>query len=430
MNATSAPPPAARCPFHDEVNDDRHDDLASLEAFPFSRTDKLKPPPQYAQYREARPVARVRLWDGSPAWLVTRYEDVRAVLGDRSFSVDPAKGLKSTSPARATQIATRKTFINMDAPEHMRLRRMLAQEFMQPSLQRLRPDIVRCVEERMAAMERQGTRADLVADFAVPIPSEVISLILGIPYEHHERLNHLSHTRNDHSSGVDVVEAAAAEMEAYLDNLIAEKTRGIQASGATEGADLLSRLVIQQVLPGNLTHDGAVKMAALLYSAGHGTTSNQIALGALGFMLWPDQIEQLRADPSRVAGAVEEMLRFHTVAHMNSARLATQDVVVGGQLIRAGETVYAMDASANRDPSVFSEPDKFDICRADNKHLAFAYGIHQCLGQHLARLELTIVYERLFQRFPRMRLAQPPETLEFIGSSQVYGVKSLPVEWS
>ncbi|QHE84149.1 cytochrome P450 [Hydrogenophaga sp. BPS33] len=428
MSDTRVPASTPRCPFHHDSH--AEGDVAALDAFPFPRTDKLGPPTQYAAYREARPVARVCLWDGSAAWLVTRYEDVKAVLGDRSFSVDPAKGLKSTSPARAAQIASRKTFINMDDPEHLRLRRMLAPEFMQPSLQRLRPQIEQCVQARMDAMERKGTRADLVADFAVPIPSEVISILLGIPSEDIEQLNHLSHTRNDHSAGVQVVEAAAQAMEDYLDQLIQKKKRDTRHSDPGEGSDLLSRLVNQQVLPGHLTHDGAVKMAALLYSAGHGTTSNQIALGALGFLLWPDQIELLKADPSRLAGAVEEMLRFHTVAHMNSARLATQDVTVGGQLIRAGETVYAMDASANRDPTVFEEPDKFDICRAGNKHLAFAYGIHQCLGQPLARLELTVVYERLFQRFPRMRLAQAPETLEFSESSQVYGVKCLPVEWS
>ncbi|HSV83151.1 MAG TPA: cytochrome P450 [Ramlibacter sp.] len=172
-------------------------------------------------------------------------------------------------------------------------------------------------------------------------------------------------------------------------------------------------------------------MYALIYSAGHGTTSNQIAMGILGFLTSPEQVALLQADPGLVGNAVEEMLRFHTVAHMNSVRVALSDVKIGGQLIRAGETVFAMDASANRDPEVFPEPDRFDIRRDPRQqHLAFSYGVHQCLGQPLTRLELRAVFERLFQRLPRLRLAVPLEQIEFLPGSQVYGIRALPVAWS
>lgn len=192
---------------------------------------------------------------------------------------------------------------------------------------------------------------------------------------------------------------------------------------------MLSRLVIEQIHPGHVTREEVVRIASLLYSAGHGTTGSQIGLGTLSLLMNPDQRAELDADPSLLAGAVEEMLRFHTIAHFNSARVATADVTIGGQLIHAGEGVYPLIFAANRDPDVFPQPDTFDIHRNPQEHVAFAYGVHQCLGQPLARLELHTVFSMLFKRLPDLRLAVPVESLAFNSTSQVYRLEALPVTW-
>jgi cytochrome P450 len=213
-------------------------------------------------------------------------------------------------------------------------------------------------------------------------------------------------------------------MEAHLGQIIAQKE-----ADPGDGSDMLSRLVIEQILPGNVTREEVVRIASLLYSAGHGTTSSQIGLGTLSLLMNPDQRAELEADPSLLSSAVEEMLRFHTIAHFNSARVATEDVMIGGQQILAGEGVYPLIFAANRDPAVFPNPDSFDIHRNPQEHVAFAYGIHQCLGQPLARLELYTVFGMLFKRLPELKLAVPVEALTFNSTSQVYRLETLPVTW-
>jgi len=399
---------------------------AGTPAFPFPRdAGPLHPPSLYARLREATPISRVRLWDGSSAWVVTRWEDVRTVLGSPHFSVDPQRdGYPSVSEARAAQVRSRKAFINMDDPDHARFRRMLTKDFMQKRMLELRPLVESLVQDLYRQMEADTPPADFVQAVSTPLPSMVISLLLGVPFEDHKELSRLSSTRNDHTVDAQTVQAAAQGMETYLDDVIRRKERD-----AVDSNDMLDRLVIDQIRPGNLTRAEAVRIASLLYSAGHGTTSSQIALGTLSFLRAPEQRAALVADPALLPAAVEEMLRFHSIAHFNSSRVATADVEIAGQLIRAGEGVYALVGAANRDPAVFPEPDRFDIQRERQPHMAFAYGIHQCLGQPLARLELNTVFSTLFQRFPRLELAVPFEELEFVATSQVYSVVSLPVRW-
>ena len=312
----------------------------------------------------------------------------------------------------------------MDDPDHARFRRMLTKDFMHKRMLELRPLVASLVQDLYARMDAGPSPADFVQAVSTPLPSMVISLLLGVPFEDHQELSRLSSTRNDHTVDAQTVQAAAQGMETYLDDVIRRKERN-----AVDGNDMLDRLVIDQIRPGNLTRAQAVRIASLLYSAGHGTTSSQIALGTLSFLQAPEQRAALVADPALLPAAVEEMLRFHSIAHFNSSRVATADVEIAGQLIRAGEGVYALVGAANRDPAVFAEPDRFDIRRERQPHMAFAYGIHQCLGQPLARLELHTVFSTLFQRFPRLELAVPFEELRFIATSQVYSVVSLPVRW-
>ncbi|MEX3812261.1 cytochrome P450 [Paraburkholderia sp. BR13439] len=400
-----------------------------VDTFPWPRAAEcpLHPPPRYAIVRESDPIKRVTAWDGSTVWLVTKMKDFREVLTSPHFSASPeTPGYPSVSPARAAQSRSYQTFITMDPPEHGQYRRTLTKEFMMKRIDELRPFVQKTLDDLLDQMIEKGAPADFIQDVALPLPSMVISIMLGVPYQDHARLQMLSSNRMNLDISPELLRRSAQEMEQYIDRLLREKEEN-----PGEGSDLLSRLAIEWINPGKLSHSDAVQMGALLYLAGHETTANQIGLGLLSLLQEPEQVAALNADPSLVRSAVEEMLRFHSITHMNSARVATADVMIGGQLIRKGEGVFAPVQAANHDPEAFSEPNRFDI-RRDSKgasHVAFSFGVHQCLGQPLARLELQVLFETLFKRLPTLRLAVPFDALEFKHNGNVFGLVSLPVEW-
>lgn len=399
----------------------------SLCLFPFSRSEApLLPPREYAERRTEEPVSKVRIWSGASAWVFTRYEDVRAILSSPSFSAVPnTPGYPTLSPARRTSVERYRSFITMDPPEHGYFRRMITKEFTVKRMAALRPLVQQQTDLLLDRMEAHGTRSgDLVEGLAAPLPSVVISLMLGVADEHHKEMEILGQLRNDIKADPAQTIDATNRMNTIIDGVLREKER---APGT--GEDLLCRLVLDQIQPGHLSHDDAVSMASLLYLAGHETTTNQIALGTLTLLQHPDQRAALAGGPEAIAGAVEEMLRFNTIVQYNSARVATADVEIGGQLVRAGEGVYALITAANHDPAAFACPERFDIGREANSHLAFAYGIHQCLGQSLARMELAVVFETLFSRWPDLRLAVPFDALEFKNEQLVHGLRRLPVAW-
>ncbi len=402
----------ATCPFKDD--------------FPFARgADALVPPAEYAYFRQEEPIRQVRLWNDQRAWLFTRWADVREVLANNAFSADPEQpGYPTTSPARGAELHSRKTFINMDPPDHTRLRRMLTREFMVKRVSQMKPLIETLMAELFDALERRGPGTDIIEVVTKPLPANVISAMLGVPREDFARLGHLSEIRNSHSAAPEEIRAAATEMVEHLTRIITEK----MPVAETE-EDLLCRLIVAQINTGELEVIEAARLSALLYLAGHETTTNQMGLGLLSFFRFPEQMEKLKQDPTLLAQAVEEMLRHSTITHLNSARVAKEDVVVSGQLIRKGEAVYPNVAAANYDPAVFENPESFDITRAENPHMAFAYGIHQCLGQPLARLELSVFFGEVFRRFPNLSCAIPDEDIRFITSAQTLSVISLPVNW-
>ncbi|HEM7838868.1 cytochrome P450 [Burkholderia multivorans] len=399
------------------------------ETFPWPRSqgEPLLPPPQYAALRERAPMAQVRLWDGSSVWLATDMESFREVMTSPHFSASPlTPGFPFVSPSRAAQSKSYQTFITMDPPEHGHYRRTLTKEFMAKRMQELRPLVQRSLDELLDDMERKGAPADFIEDVALPLPSLVISIMLGVPYEDRAKLQTWSANRLDLAASVELVTESARGMTEYIDQLLRQKE---QDPG--DQSDLLSRLAVEWINPGKVTHAEAVQMATLLYMAGHETTANQIGLGLLSLFQHPEQRAELAADPSLVRGAVEEMLRFHSITHMNSNRVATEDVMIGDQLVRKGEGVLALLHAANHDPAAFPDPTHFDIRRdtKDQSHVAFSFGIHQCLGQPLARLELMVVFETLFRRFPGLQLAIPADALQYKDKAFVYGLKSLPVKW-
>ncbi|WP_240150644.1 MULTISPECIES: cytochrome P450 [Streptomyces] len=389
--------------------------------------DRGDPHTAFGVLRTTEPISKVSLADGSWAWLATRYADIRAILGDTRFSSDPTVPGYPLSGMTGGGNTDNRGFIRRDPPEHTRLRRMVTREFMVKRVEALRPRIQRLTDDLCDAMERTRERTDgpvdLVEALALPVPSLVISLLLGVPYDDHETFQRLTGTLL--ARAVPDAERAAArgELRDYLDRLVTAK-------GAAPGDDILGRLITEQQRTGEITHDDVTAFAALLLIAGHETTANMIGLSALTLMRDPEAADRLRRDPALIRGAVEELLRFHSIIRNGPRRAATADIEIDGHLIRAGEGVVVAVASANRDDRVFADADRFDPGRPNAQHhVAFGYGIHQCLGQALARVELQVVIDTLLRRFPAMRPAVPVEEIPFRTDMSIYGCHALPVTW-
>lgn len=394
--------------------------------FPLPRDGHpMDPPPAYAEIRTEGRARRVTLWNGQKAWIFTRLKDVKAVLVSRKFSADPTTpGYPFVSEGRAGQLSAYNSFVTMDPPEHTRLRRMLAPEFSQARIETFRPLIEQKVGELLDAMAARGGSAELFHDFALALPTHLISEMLGVPQEDQDELGEWSRQRFDPTLTPDEIRAAASNMFERLVAIIEEKTR----IGA-DGDHILDRLIHDYITPGELSVAEAANMGSLLYFGGHHTTAASTTLGVLSLLMHPEQKGALLADPSLIAGAVEEILRHDTISQFNSARAATDDVTIGDVEVKAGEGVFALVTAANRDPEAFPDPDRFDIRRAAPPHVGFAFGIHKCIGEALARVEMEVAILRLFQRFPTLRLAVPFEALTFKRESSAYGVDALPVEW-
>ncbi|MFI9330407.1 cytochrome P450 [Kitasatospora sp. NPDC052868] len=378
------------------------------------------PPPEYSEAAATGPVTRAELPDGDLCWLVTGFAEVRTVLSDRRFSADIRHPAFPLLVAGARGLITdNPDFLRLDDPEHARQRRMITGEFLVKRVEALRPEIQRIVDEVLDRMTAGRTMADLVTDFALPVPSLVICLLLGVPYEDHDRFQSLSRTMLSQESTVEQLREAQEEVRAYLRDLTARKR-------AQPEDDVLSRLAARD----DLTPDDVAGTAVLLLIAGHETTANMISLSTALLLEHPEQIPGL-ADPATLPGAVEELLRLLTIVHTGLPRVALEDVELGGVTVRAGEGVIAMLSTANRDEAVFGgaghrATDELDLDRDARRHLAFGFGVHQCLGQPLARAELQIALETLFRRLPGLRLAGERE---FRTDSFIYGMRSLPVTW-
>ena len=387
------------------------------------------PPAGLERLRVEEPLSKVSLADGSWAWLATRYADIRAILGDQRFSSDTTRAgypLSGMTGGAAAGSAAVRGFIRMDPPEHTRLRRMVTRDFMVKRVEALRPTLQRLTDELCDAMERTGPDerpVDLVESLALPLPSLAISLLLGVPYEDHGLFQELTGKLLAREIDEEERDRARGELTRYLSGLV-------DAKREQPGDDILSRLITDREANDELNHQEIVAFAALLLVAGHETTANMIGLSALSLMLDQDTAGRLRQDPSLIRGAVEELLRFHSIIRNGPRRAATEDVEVGGQLIRAGEGVIVAVPSANRDEETFPGADKLDVCRPNAQHhVAFGYGIHQCLGQALARAELQVVIGTLLHRFPGMRPAAPLDEVPFRTDMAIYGCHSLPVTW-
>ncbi|MCB5180686.1 cytochrome P450 [Streptomyces antimicrobicus] len=395
--------------------------MTEVVAFPQSRTCPYHPPQAYQPLRESRPLSRVTLFDGRPVWVVTGHAEARALLSDERLSSDRENGNFPMPTRRFKGLRSRRAaLLGVDDPEHNVQRRMLIPSFTVKRTAALRPWIQRTVDQLIDDMVARGSSAELVGAFALPVPSRVICGLLGVPYEDHEFFQEQSRRLLRGPEPSDV-EQARDRLDAYLRDLIGRKR-------AAPGDGLLDELIADRLENGELDVEELVAIAAVLLIAGHETTANMISLGTFTLLRHPEQLAELRADPSLLPAAVEELMRFLSIAD-GMLRVATADIEVGGSVIRKDDGVVFPTSVINRDESVYAAPDTLDWHRSARHHVAFGFGIHQCLGQNLARAELEIALGTLFARLPGLRLAAPPEEIPFKPGDTIQGMVELPVAW-
>jgi cytochrome P450 len=382
-----------------------------------------EPPARYASLRSTDPVSPVRCPTGIDAWLVTRHADARAVLTDRSMSSRGASSAHVSPGANAAldEPVPPGSIIQLDGDVHSRLRKKVLSEFTVRSVEAMRSSIQDLVESHLDAMLAHPGQADLMRDFALPIPSLVICELLGVPYADREHFQQRSAMLVSTDTTPEQVQRAYGELTAFLAALFADKQQNPQE-------DLLSRLIARGAATGDpLSVEELVMLGMSLLVAGHETTANMIALSTLVLLEAPERRDSMMATPER---AVEELLRYLSVVQYGVLRHATEDVQVGDRTVKAGEWLVVALNSANRDENLFATADELDFDRSSPRaHLAFGFGSHQCIGQQLARVELQEALTRLFHRIPDLRLAVPAESLDFKQNTLVYGVRKLPIAW-
>ncbi|MFC4949940.1 cytochrome P450 [Pseudonocardia sp. GCM10023141] len=362
--------------------------------------------------------------DGHHGRLVTSHELVRAVLADPRFSARaelqhfPLPGSAAQGPARP---APPGVFTQTDPPEHTRYRHVLTGQFTVRRMRQLENRITEIAAEHLDAMEKAGPPADLVQTYTQPIPSLVICELLGVPYAERDQFLNRSIALMSMTSTTEDKIAAYMGLTAYMAELVAAKR-------AAPTDDLLSGLLDSDLPDGNLTDIELTNIGFTLLGAGNDTTANMLALGVFALLEHPDQLAALTAEPALVPGAVEELLRYLSIIPC-TVRTALEDLELGGELIGAGETVTVSIPAANRDPLHFADPDVLDLHRRTAGHVAFGHGIHQCLGQQLARIEMTVALPALFARFPTLRLDVAPGAVRTRDDMLIYGVHELPVTW-
>jgi cytochrome P450 monooxygenase len=382
--------------------------------FPVRRPGEPFPPAEYAGYRGHDGLVRCRVADGNAVWLVSRHEDVRAVLTSPKISSNPTReGFPNVGATLGVPRSDRIPgwFVGLDPPEHGRFRKVLIPEFSVRRIREMRPEIQRTVDECIDAMLAAGGPADLVAGFALPVPSLVISALLGVPPADRDFFNSRTRTL------VSVAASTGEQRDTALRELVRYTTRLIAIKEKWPGDDLISRLLGTRAMSAQELSG----VLLLLLIAGHETTADNIALGVMTLLMHPEWTGDDRV--------VDELLRLHSVADMVALRVATDDVEIAGQLIRAGEGIVPLVAAANHDEGVFECPHTFDPARSAQQHVAFGYGAHQCLGQNLVRVELEIAYRTLFERIPSLKLVVPPEELPFKYDGVIFGLYELPVQW-
>ncbi|WP_326586589.1 cytochrome P450 [Streptomyces sp. NBC_01294] len=372
------------------------------------------PPAELIDARRHGPISRHTHPGGKPGWMITGYDLVRSVLADPRFS--SRKDLLNVVDFEIPP-APPGEFLLMDDPQHSRYRKPLVGKFTARRMRLLTERIEQITTDCLDAMDKAGPSADLVTAFAKPIPTIIICELLGVPYEDRASFQEQIDKFMNGETGDEELMAAYTATQTYLAELVAAKR-------ANPTDDVLSELT-----DSDLTDEELQGISLILLAAGFDTTANMLSLGTFALLQNPEQLAALRADPALIDQAVEELLRYLSVAK-SFMRTALEDVEVGGQTIEAGTTVVLSYNTANRDPERYPDPHTLDLGRESGGHLAFGHGIHLCLGAQLARIEMRVAFSALLKRFPTLRLAVPAEDVALRPeTADIYGVKSLPVTW-
>lgn len=377
------------------------------------------PPAELQRLRAERPLSGLGYPDGHTGWLVTSLRSARAVLADPRFSVRTE--LLHMPLARAgiptkPQPALPGVLTQTDPPEHTRYRHLLTGQFTVRRMRSLTERIEQITAERLDAMAAHGAPVDLVESFAQPIPALVICELLGVPEADRNRFHRQMNAMISLDSTPEELTNAVLAARDYIHDLVAAKR-------ARPTDDLLTGLTETDLTDEELTNIGFT-----LLGAGLDTTANMIALGTFALLRHPGQLTALRDDPELVDHAIEELLRYLSIVPF-TVRTALEDVELDGQLIKAGQTVTISIPTADRDPAHFDDPDVLDLHRHAGGHVAFGHGVHQCLGQQLARVEMRVTFPALLRRFPTLRLAVEPQEVPLRTNMLIYGVHHLPVAW-
>jgi cytochrome P450 len=392
-----------------------------VQEFPFAPADRLNVDPRFTKLRAERPVLRVRLAYGGDAWLVTRHADAKTVLADPRFSraATVGKDVPRTTAAGPAPAS----ILSFDPPEHTRLRRLLAKAFTVRRVEALRPSAQRIVDDLLDAVLAAGAPADLSAALCWPLPITIICELLGVPFDDQEQFRSWTDLLLVLSGDPSQTQTARDELSDYIVGLIARRR--------TEPSDdLLGTLVSARDDQDRLSEEELVSIAIDVLVGGHETTAHQNGNFVYTLLANRGYWDELIANPALVPVAVEELLRIVPLnASAGFTRIVTEDVELGGQLLRAGDAVVIQTGSANRDEAVFGRPDELDFHRADNPHLAFGYGAHHCIGAQLSRMELQTVLATLVRRVPTLRLATTPDEVTWRTDRLVRGVTALPVTW-
>ncbi|OBK15981.1 cytochrome P450 [Mycobacterium asiaticum] len=398
-----------------------------IPEFPMTRAVgcPFAPPPKVLELNADRQLTRVRIWDGSTPWLITGYDAIRALFTDSRVSVDDRlpgyphwnEGMLATVHSRPRSVFT------SDAEEHTRYRRMLSKPFTFRRVEALRPAVQQIADDHIDALLAGPQPGEIVSGLALPVPSLVISQLLGVPYEDADFFEEQAQRGMGRYATEEDTAQGAASLARYLAKLVRTKME-------SPSEDLVSDLA-ERVNAGELSVREAAQLSTGVLIAGHETTANMLSLSVAALLVHPDQLALLRdtEDPKVIATAVEELMRYLSIIQTGQRRIAIDDIELGGETIRAGEGIILDVAPANWDSRQFPEPDRLDLTRNDGPHVGFGYGRHQCVGQQLARMELQIVLPTLFRRIPTLKLAVPVEELPFKHDALAYGVYELPVTW-
>ena len=398
-------------------------DADVIPAFPPRRTDPFTPPPEYAQWRDRCPVQKVRFPNGQEVWAVTTHEGVRQILSQHDLEHLTANRFDPRFPALRAGVGTTPGNVSwLDEPEHGRLRRLLAPVFTYKRAMAMRDGIQEAVDRALDDMIAAGPPCNLHTSLSLVIPSLVICQLLGVGYEHHPFFQSVTAKLLSRDTTKEEFQPLVASLERFVTEIVQEQAVD------PDPDEILGHLLLNHERAGEITRSQIVGLAMNLVIAGHETTATTISM-SLVQLLRTGQWDQLVADPTLAPKFVEECIRTQSIADYTVLRLAARDFELQGQTIRAGEGIVALLAAANHDPAVFEDPTALDPARKNRQHVGFGHGVHVCLGQNVARVELDVVFQTLARRLPTLQLDCTEGDLEWKHEGFVFGIRALPVRW-